>query len=393
LRKGRSYSTILVDLERHRPIDLLPDRSAETLATWLREHPGVEVITRDRSTEYARGASLGAPQARQVADRFHLVKNLREALERLLDRHRTSFRGLVLPRAGSAIPEGPSLPAAAQRRPARRSPAEATARQARRAERQARYQQVQTLHAQGAKIKHIARQLGLSRGTVYRYVRSASDPTATQWRRQPSMLDAYLPYLYARWQAGCENGLQLWRELQQRGYPGTRKMVATWVAQQRQTPAKTGPHKYQQPAQQAQKEQARQQEQERTPSARQLSYFLLREPSSLNEAEQAVLQGLQDGCADVAAAYPLAQEFLRMVRQRRGERLEAWLAAVAASGLVDLVNFAAGVERDKAAVVAGLSESWSNGPVEGQVNRLKLKKREMYGRANFDLLRQRVLAA
>jgi transposase len=393
LRKGRTYGTILVDLEAHSPVDLLPDRTAETLAAWLQAHPGVAIISRDRSTEYARGATLGAPQAQQVADRFHLVKNLREAVERLLDRNRSRLSGIALPRRSVAPRPPPAVPPTMGRQPAPRSPSEATLRQARRRVRLARVNQVRTLHSQGVSILGIAQQLGLSRGAVYRYIRSDGDPTATQWRPQPSQLDPYLPYLYQRWQEGCENGVQLWRELREQGYPGSRKMVATWIAQHRRQPAKTGPRRYGTPDALAHKRTVVAQQRERTPSSRAFSYFLLRPPDSLAEAERATLQQLQQASPDIAQAYPLSQAFLHLMRQRAGDQLNAWLAQVAASELEDLQNFAIGLERDKAAVVAGLSESWSNGQVEGQVNRLKLKKREMYGRANFDLLRQRVLAA
>lgn len=405
-RKGRSYGTILVDLERHRPIELLPDRSAETVAEWLRKHPGVQVISRDRSTEYIRGATLGAPHAQQIADRFHIVKNLREAVERLLDRNRSRFRGIELPRSIPPIPARPtggsnqsvqSVPPQAQRRPTSRTAVETTAWQARRATRQALYEQVRALHAAGLSMRKIGEQVGISRGTVFHYLRSDSDPTGTQMRLKRSILDPYLPYLYERLQGGCENGVQMWREIKTQGYPGSRKMVAIWVAQQRTTPAKTGPLKYRdwdthgQHTQQG-KEQA-QQAKQRTPSSRQLSYFLLREPESLSTAQKATLKQLQEVCSDVGVSYPLVGEFLEMVRKQRGEELDSWISRVGASKLIDLQSFAKGLERDKAAVLAGLREDWSQGQVEGQVNRLKLKKREMYGRAKFDLLRKRVLNA
>jgi len=392
-RKGRTYGTLLVDHEQQRPIDVLPDRSAETLAKWLWAHPGVEVITRDRSTEYMRGATRGAPQARQIADRFHLVGNLRDALERLLDRHRRQLRGFALPHAAWTI-DGPAvIPPEAQRHPAPRTATETTAWQIRRAAKQAHYEQVQSRYAAGESIRNIARQMGLSRGTVYRYLRSDGDPTARQIRRKPSSLDAYLPYLYARWQAGCENGVQLWREIKEQGYPGSRKMVATWIAQQRQTPAKTGPRQYQTAEHRQRRGQARQEQQQHPPSSKRLSYFLLRDPQELNPLEQAALQQLKELSADIATGYGLVQEFMRMVHKQSDVQLDDWMVKVAASQLVDLQSFAAGLERDKAAVRAGLEENWSNGPVEGQVNRLKLKKRAMYGRAKFDLLRKRILDA
>jgi hypothetical protein len=205
-----------VDLETHRPLDLLPDRAAATLAAWLRKHPSIALISRDRSPEYARGAGLGAPQARQIADRFHLVKNVREALERLLDRNRSRLSGIAVPPiVDPTIPVAASRPA--PRSPAPRSPAEATARAASREQRQTRVAQVRALRGQGVSERRIARALTMSRCAVSRYLRSDSDPTVRLVRPKPSMLDPYRPYLHERWQAGCENGLQLWRELREQG--------------------------------------------------------------------------------------------------------------------------------------------------------------------------------
>lgn len=400
-RKGRTYGTILVDLEQHRPIELLPDRTAETLAEWLRKHPGVQVISRDRSTEYIRGVTLGAPHAQQIADRFHIVKNLREAVERLLDRNRSRFRGIELPRSipsrrsNQSGQSGQGVPPQAQRRPASRTAVETTILQARKATRQALYEQVRTLHAAGQSMRKIGEQVGISRGTVFHYLRSDSDPTATQMRVKRSILDPYLPYLYERLQGGCENGVQMWREIKIQGYPGSRKMVAIWVAQQRTVPAKTGPLKYRDwdthSLHSKQGKEHAEQAKQRTPSSRQLSYFLLRDPESQSTAQKATLKQLQEICPDVEVSYPLVWEFLQMVRKHTGEELDNWISKVAASKLIDLQSFATGLERDKAAVLAGLREDWSQGQVEGQVNRLKLKKREMYGRAKFDLLRKRVL--
>ncbi len=180
-----------------------------------------------------------------------------------------------------------------------------------------------------------------------------------------SALDAYLPYLFARWQAGCENGVQLWREFKEQGYGGSRKMVAVWAAHQRQSPAKTGPHKYQTPEFRQRRERAHQERKQNTPSSKRLSYFLMREPEKLTQPNQVALQQLKELSADIAPGYALGQEFLRMVRKESREQCDAWLDKVKASNLQDLQSFAAGLEHDKAAVLAGLNETWSNGPVEG----------------------------
>lgn len=402
------------DAETQRPLDVLADRSAATVAEWLRQHPSIQVVSRDRSTEYTRAITLGAPHARQIADRFHIIKNLREALERLIDRNRRCLAGVALPRwsrqpgsrrstyeSGIQLADSdyvPAyLPAYAGRKPAKRSPAETSGRAVRQEQRQARVEQVLSLCEQGISINGIAQQLGINRQTVYRYLRSDTDPTARMVRQKSSMLDAHLAYLHVRWQSGCENGLQLWREIQQRGYIGSKKMVSVWVSQQRK-------HRMQQKSNQLDfREHGREAEEDQCvglipepdckESSRSLSYFLLREPDTLNEVEQAVLKQIQEASAEIATGYRVIQDFVGMMRERSAEQLDNWIEQAKATGLPDLENFAVGIERDKAAVAGGLSEIWNNGQLEGQVNRLKLLKRSMYGRANFDLLRLRVLQA
>jgi len=170
LRRGPVYGTMLVDLEQHRRVDLLPDRSADTLATWLRDHAGVEVIARDRSTEYTRGASEGAPSARQVADRWHVLLNLREALERTLTHKHAQLRQLPVPQEAythSVITSKPKR--------IRRYTASEQVRQA--ASRSARYVQYQRIHqpvAEGVSQREIARQLKMSRVTVRAFAGAAA---------------------------------------------------------------------------------------------------------------------------------------------------------------------------------------------------------------------------
>jgi transposase len=200
----------------------------------------------------------------------------------------------------------------------------------------------------------------------------------------------------ARLAAGCADGLQLWRELRDQGYPGSKKRIAVWLRQQRRTPAPTAPQKYggpgsDQPSGRPQPTGHR--PWERQPSSRSVSFFLLRDPGSLEAEEQRALQRIQESWEDVAVGYALLQEFLQMMRERRGGELAGWLERAKASKFVDIENFAAGIQRDQAAVAGGLGEEWNNGQLEGQVNRLKLLKRSMYGRANFALLRRRVLYA
>ncbi|WP_220191464.1 ISL3 family transposase, partial [Ktedonospora formicarum] len=224
-RKGRRYGTLLIDWQRHQPIDLLPDRTAETFANWLRAHPGVEWISRDRSGEYARGASEGAPSARQVIDRWHLLKNWREMLERALSRVYARLKERVLPDTSTPYP----------RLPREQSANERQARQQARDRRKAKYDEVNELFRQGLPILHIARQLHLARMTVYKYVAAEAFPERaprTSLGSTQSILSPYMSHLRQRIEQGCLNGQQLYREICDQGYSGSYKTVMRWLQTQ-----------------------------------------------------------------------------------------------------------------------------------------------------------------
>jgi hypothetical protein len=217
MRKGRVYGTLIVELERHRPIDLLPDRSAATLAQWLHDRPSVELITRDRRTEYIRAMTEAAPEATQVTDRWHLLANLRDAVERLL---RRLHRRLWLVAKGQGYS---GLP----RPPQRRTATELAARQADHKGRLERYEAIQALVAQGVSYREIARRLHLSWPTVQRYAQSEEAPSPRSRRPLPSLLDPYLTHLHQRWQEGETNASQLWREIVEQGYRGGYRLLAS----------------------------------------------------------------------------------------------------------------------------------------------------------------------
>jgi len=377
MQKGHIYGTLIVDLERRQPLDLLPDRTADTLAQWLRSHPGIEKITRDRSTEYARGAAQGAPAAVQVADRWHLLTNLRETLERLLNRSHSRLHQLSRTPEVSALLEQPKRKLSRQ---------EQWKQQAKRDRRYKQYQEVKNLYEQGLPILQIAKQLGISRTTVRSFAYSTQFPERAQKREVSGLLTPYLKHLRQRLEDGCDNSSQLYREIQSQGFSGSRKQVARWVLQKRRTPAKTTPTKYVRPAGEKVEKQSS------LAAPRQLVWLLLKDEPRLEKDEQIILQYIRQD-PDVNVAYQLGQQFQRMIRERKPEALDKWLEACTKSQLIDLQNFASGLQRDLLAVRAALQEPWSNGQTEGQVTRLKLLKRQMYGRANLDLLRQRVLFA
>jgi transposase len=240
------------------------------------------------------------------------------------------------------------------------------------------------LREQGVKIRAIARQLGMSRETVRRYIQADGFPETSKRRKRRSILDPYLPYLKQRWMAGCRNGVQLYREIQKKGYSGSRPLVSRWAAEMRKQYPRPRPSR---------KAPARVKPRPKRPwSARYAVWLLLKDPETLSSKKRAALQRMLEVSSVLQRAYNFAQAFIRIVRHRLSKALQPWLNAVIEYRIPELRSLARSLQREKAAVLAALSLPWSNGQVEGQVNRLKLIKRQMYGRAKFDLLRSRVLA-
>ncbi|HEX4205596.1 MAG TPA: ISL3 family transposase [Ktedonobacteraceae bacterium] len=368
-RRGHRYGTLICDLERHRRLDVLPDRDATSVAVWLRQYPSIEIISRDRSDTYATAARLGAPQAIQVTDKRHLLKNLGEALQRCLSHHLTTHRK----QQTQQLLEAP--PALQIKRPPRLSPLQEHIVQLHRAERLARYEQAIVLRKQGLSHQAIAERVGVGHSTVQRWIEAGAFPERKR-REQASQLDSYLPFIRERWAQGSHNIARLYRELGTKGYKGSYERVRHLVISLRQgdrhAPLQSG-----------------------VPiSSRQATWLFLRRPEELTTEELQTLARLRNLDPEVDLAYALGQQFARMMRDRTGEKqLDGWLKKVAESPLTALHPFAAGVSQDKAAVQAGLTLDWSQGQTEGQITRLKLIKRQGYGRASFDLLRLRVLHA
>jgi transposase len=252
------------------------------------------------------------------------------------------------------------------------------------------YQQVQCWRETGFNIRQIAHKLAMSRTTVRKYFYAEAFPERAKSQVSQRMLDAYLPYLESRHQAGCEDAKQLWHELCEQGYPGAYVQVRRWLGQRRQAVAPTTPGPYRAAVAAAIKERTAQTKSVELPSYKQLAWLLIQKPEMLEPAATNILRQIcQD--AQIERTYQLVQQFRTMVRDHKPSKLEPWLSACAASNVADLVTFAAGIRQDYDAVRAALATYWSNGQTEGQVNRLKFLKRQMYGRANFDLLRLRVL--
>jgi len=384
-RRGRKFGMIVVDLQTHQVLEVLADRTVDTSATWMTSHPELEVVSRDRGGDYAAAARKAAPQATQTADRFHLYKNLTEAVELTLARCRTEIRKGAfdaLAEEERQVVEPVRLPtefvAVENWKPAPDACVE-RARLTRYAHRQDRYDQVSSLRASGLGNAEIARRTGISARTL-RDWQNKGFPHAQRRRKRPSKFDPYACYVLSRWEQGCTNGLQIYREIKEQGYTGSEREVYRFLVplrrNQRIIQKGTVPHA---PLQDF--------------SARDAVWLFVRDPADLDEEEQTTLRAICQASETAQATYQLVQEFRDMLHTRSGKKLDEWLEKVKASQIHELQRFVTGCERDKAAVVVGLTLPQNNGVVEGKVNKLKLIKRMGYGRAGFALLRQRALHA
>jgi len=380
-RKGQRYGTILVDLERHRVIDLLPDREGSTLEGWLKSHPEVELIARDRALAYADGATKGAPQAVQVADRFHLIKNLVEAFENLVRRRSFVLREAALevsPRRQTEmmlLAEG-LLEALPERMP-KKSSAPSQQREQNRADRMARYEECRRLKQLGLSNHEIARRTGMCRETVRKFVCAEIFPERVTYPPRSQMTEPYAEYLKKRLQEGCRNAALLYREIKAQGYRGgsatVRRLMRSWKHQL--------PVRYQRleglPDFDA-------------PAPRQAVWWLLK-PEELEPNQKEYVSELQRLSPEISSGLKLVKEFQSLLVGKQADRFDQWRLSTEQSGLKELQSFSVGLMKDEAAVRAAMIYDWSSGQVEGNVNRLKMIKRMMFGRAGFAMLKARVL--
>ena len=361
LRRGHVYATILIDMETHRPIDVLAGRTAETFAAWLREHPGVQVICRDRGGAYAEGARTGAPEAVQVADRYHLWANLGEAVEKTVWAH----RGCLAEPAPQPEVADTVVPAPDRTLDVDGRPWPLVARK------QQRHAAIQQLRAQGHSLTAISRQLDVCFRTVQRYAAASLDDLLAPALHRSSVLDDYADYIHQRRAEGLTDAVMLHAELQTRGWRGSLRTVQRYLRPLRPKATTTRPV----PA----------------PKPRRITRWIMTKPERLDTEHSAALAGILTRCPQLRAVRGHVAAFAAMMRELSGERLNGWMRAVATDDLPALHTLVAGLRRDYAAVTAGLTLPYSSGAVEGQVNRIKALKRAMYGRANLDLLRQRIL--
>ena len=373
-RRGQRYGTVLVDLETNDVVDLLPDREMSTPSTWLKDHPGVEIIARDRAGAYARGAREGAPKAQQVADRWHLLRNCSDALQNVVERRYRLVRDIGKSLVDRFVEDGGS-----DGRPEDRAvlPAPSRRQYARHKERRALFDEMVRLAGIGWSQLAIRRELGIDLKTIRKWLKDEQPGT---WRRTvftPNPADIHEDYVRRRWGEGCRNATRLYREVCDRGYPGNAKTFRQWVKirlrdghEARPLPANPTRSSW------------------RIPSSRQTTRLLTASPDTLPIKDRAFVDALCKASPDIAVATGLARRFQCMVCDHDPRDFRPWLRDAMTGPLSSLAR---GIRSDMDAVEAALELPWSTGPVEGKINKLKLIKRSMYGRANIDLLRCRII--
>ena len=351
-RKGQRYGTLICDLERRQVIDLLPDREPATVEAWLRARPGIQIVARDRNGGYGGAVSRALPEAVQVADRWHLLENASAAFLGAVQRSMPAIRKAI-----GANTLDPTLLTAAER-----LQYEGFRR------RQQTNRMVREMADEGLAIKRIVRSTGLSRKLVRQILRGEREDV---FRIRESSLTAWLPRLEQEWSGGCQNGAELWRRLQAGGFHGSLRVVGEWATRQRRAeqavPNGTG----------------------KSPPARRIARLLTLGRDHLCRADAVQVARIEAALPALAAARALTDRFTDIVRNAREDALADWLDEADGSMIAP---FARGLRSDYTAVAAALREPWSNGQTEGQINRLKTLKRQMYGRANIDLLRARLVA-
>src|SRR5271166_3887180 len=351
-RRNQRYGTIVCDLERRKTIALLPDREPATAQGWLSDQPQIEVVARDRGGGYALAAAKALPRATQVADRWHLMENASRAF---LDAVRKSMRQIRAAIGAATI--NPDLLTAAERIQyegyLRREETNAV---------------ILGLAKNQVAIKEIVRRTGHSRGVVRKVLRGQRSDV---FRVRESSLELHLQWLDEQWAAGQRNGTELWRRLKRQGFRGCARVVSEWASRRRRAEKADGALS-------------------RTPSSRTIARFMTIGRDALSKAESVTVAAIENGVPLLVEAREIIAGFQAMVRKKSLAELEPWLER-ARSSLV--ASFANGVVKDKAAVSAAITSPWSNGQTEGQITKLKLVKRQMYGRGKLDLLQARVIGA
>jgi len=352
-RRNHRYGSIVCDLEQRRIVRLLADREPATAQAWLAEHPTIAIIARDRGGGYGEAAARALPDAIQVADRWHLMENASRAF---LDAVRKSMRNIRAVIGATTI--NPELLTCAER-----------IQYEGYLHREETNAAILALSKDGMAIKRIVRQTGYSRKLVRQIIRGERSDV---FRLRQSSLDAHLPVLNVEWDAGCRNAAELWRRLKAHGFRGSLRVVGEWATRRRRA------------------EQVDAKNIQRLPSARIIARLMTTGRETLSKSETIMIAAIESGIPALTSARELIAAFHSMIRRKTVADLDPWLDRGRDSLVASFVN---GVVKDIAAVRAAITLPWSNGQTEGQITKLKLVKRQMYGRAKIDLLQARLIGA
>lgn len=352
-RRGQRYGTIVCDLERRRPVTLLPDREQATSQAWLSDHPSITTVSRDRGGGYGEAIAKALPHADQVADRWHLMENASRAFLDAVSKSMRQIRRAV----GSALID-PKLLTYAER-----LQYEGYLR------RQETNEAIQALSKQGLPIKQIVKRTGHSRKLVRSVLRGQR---SDMFRVRQSSIEEWIPWLDSRWAQGGRNASALWREMRKKGFRGQIGVISEWARRRRLA------------------ERTDQSALARTPSARSIARLMTLARDDLSKSDAVLVAAIESNVPDLTTARTLIDDFQTMIRSKAADKLDSWLTD-AKTSLVG--SFANGVEKDIDAVRNAIISPWSNGQTEGQITKLKLIKRQMYGRAKIDLLQARLIGA
>jgi transposase len=371
-KKGHNYGTILVDLEKQQPIELLPDRESETVRKWLVEHPGVEIISRDRGGDYAKGSREGAPDAIQIADRWHLLKNLGDALHRMMNKLNRELR-----QAAQQVAQSEEITDENHQNESESQTNNGSEDKEAPSRYELNFLEVKRLQAEDHSIYGIFRITGIHRETIKKYFQFDTYPDRKEAPTTASSVDPYGQHVRKRWCEGEHNHLKLIEEIKPMGYVGS---VTSLYRYTRHLPQDD--HRDLEKTVQPKVE---------VWSSRKAARLVRKHSDSWTVEEKKYLEAFFKLCPSAEKARKIALEFHDMMKQKKSELLDSWIEDALKSDIENLKRFAQGIQQDYNAVKAALALEWSNGQVEGQVNRLKTLKRQMYGRAGFKLLRKRIL--
>ncbi len=387
LRRGQVYGTLMIDLERRKALDMIPSREAADVAEWLKKYPKVEVVSRDRSPIYANAVNQALPNAEQIADRFHIIKNIFEVLEKILHRERKTINLVSeeirqtcnrISRKNRSLLNENGLKKLEKTNSKCEQDAAIKQSEARK-RRVERYETVKKLRGEGVSISEISRRLRMHRQTVRHFLSCDQYPEVKPAYRKPSPLLDYQDYIRKRWNEGCGNAKLIYQEISSLGYVGSYNTLMRFLKVWRKELPEGDRLKIRLNT-------------FRVPTAREIKWWLLGKSPPTDKENKRFLKLLNKTQPEIDRTVKQIKEFQEILKSGNETDYEEWKAKVKQEKTAsEMRNFVIRLEKDGSSIRGAIRTDWSNGQVKGQVNRLKLIKRQMYGRASFEVLKAKVL--